>query len=184
MCRIMALNGDQQQLIEWYEQGNTKVALRHGLNEQIMKEWLSEQGYYDTEQGSELADRMLREFRAELIGYQITCLSALQAAVWLLLLTDKDKDQSHVSEQINTVAFDVVYNIAELVSVDGTGLHRVAMTIVDDTSLDHEQIMDWLDSRLADLTEHESKLLELLSSPQQQPRSYYYGLIDLYRALN
>lgn len=58
------------------------------------------------------------------------------------------------------------------------------MTIVDDTSLEHEQIMDYIDSRLADLSSRESKLLELLPSPQQQPRSYYYGLIDMYRALD
>lgn len=48
----MALNGDQQQLIDWYESGNTRVALRHGLNEQIMRAWLRDQGYYDSEQGS------------------------------------------------------------------------------------------------------------------------------------
>ena len=180
----MALNGDQLQLLDWYERGNTRLALRHGLSGEIMRSWLRDQGYYNTEQGSDLADRMLAELRAELIGYRVSCLSAIQAAVWLLLLTDKDKDQSHVSEQINTVAFDVVYNIAELADVDGTGLHEVIMTIVDDTSLEHEQIMDYIDSRLADLSSRESKLLELLPSPQQQPSSYYYGLIDMYRALD
>lgn len=180
----MALNRDQEQLIDWYESGSTRLALRHGLNEQIMRAWLSEQGYYGSEQGTNLADRMLAELRAEIIGYQITCLDPIQAAVWLLLLSDHDKDQSHVSEQINTVAFDIAYNIAELVSVDGTGLYRVIMTIVDDTNLDHDQIMDWLDTRLADLSSNESRLLELLASPQQQPRVYYFGLIDLYRALN
>lgn len=180
----MALNGDQEQLIEWYEQGNTRVALRHGLNEQIMRAWLSEQGYYGSEQGTNLADRMLAELRAEIIGYQITCLDPIQAAVWLLLLTDKDKDQSNVAELINTVCFDIAYGVRDLADVDGTGLHLVAMTIMDDTDLDHEQIMDYIDQRLADLSANESKLLELLSSPQQQPKAYYYGLIDLYRALN
>lgn len=180
----MALNGDQEQLIEWYEQGNTRVALRHGLNEQIMRAWLSEQGYYGSEQGTNLADRMLAELRAEIIGYQITCLDPIQAAVWLLLLTDKDKDQGNVSEQINTIAFDVVYGIKDLAKVDGTGLYQLSMTIVDETELDHEQIMDYLDQRVTELSEHESKLLELLASPQKQPRSYYYGLIDTFRALN
>lgn len=180
----MALNGDQLQLLDWYERGNTRLALRHGLSVEIMRSWLRDQGYYNTEQGSDLADRMLAELRAELIGYRVSCLSAIQAAVWLLLLTDKDKDQSHVSEQINTVAFDVVYNIAELADVDGTGLHKVIMTIIDVTELDHADLMDYLDQRLADLSKSESRLLELLSSPQQQPRAYYYGLIDTYRALN
>lgn len=181
----MALNKDQQQLIEWYEQGNTRVALRHGLNEQTMKAWLTDQGYYGSEQGSELAERMLLELKAEIIGYRVSCLDPIAASVWLLLLSDHDKDQSDIAELINTVCFDVVYGIADLLaSVDGTGLHQVAMTIVDDTSLEHEQIMDWLDQRLADLTERESRLLRLLSSPQKQPRAYYFGLIDLYRALD
>lgn len=180
----MALNKDQQQLMDWYNSGYGRIAFRHGLSEQIMREWLQDQGYYQSEQGSDLAERMLAEFHAELIGYQISCLGAIQSAVWLLLLTDRDKDQDQTAELINTVSFDIAYNIKDLVNVDGTGLHRVAMTIVDDTSLDHEQIMDWLDSRLADLSANESRLLELLSSPQQQPRAYYFGLIDLYRALD
>lgn len=180
----MALNKDQLQLLDWYERGNTRLALRHGLSEPIMRAWLLEQGYYNSDQGSDLADRMLAELKAEIIGYRVSCLSAIQASVWLLLLSDHDKDQSHVSEQINTVAFDIAYGVADLVDIDGTGLHMVIMTIVDDTSLDHDQIMDWLDTRLADLSSHESKLLELLSSPQQQPKAYYYGLIDMYRALN
>lgn len=180
----MALNKDQLQLLDWYEHGNTRIALRHGLSVEIMRSWLLEQGYYNSDQGSDLADRMLSELKAEIIGYRVSCLSAIQAAVWLLLLSDHDKDQSHVSEQINTVAFDIAYNIAELVSVDGTGLYRVIMTIVDDTNLDHDQIMDWLDTRLADLSSNESRLLELLASPQQQPKAYYYGLIDMFRALN
>lgn len=180
----MALNRDQQQLIEWYESGSTRVALRHGLTEQTMKAWLQDQGYYDSEQGSELASRMLAEFRAELIGYQITCLDPIQSAVWLLLLSDQDKDKDQTAELINTVCFDVIYHVIDLADVDGTGLYQLTMTIVDETELDHEQIMDYLDQRVTELSEHESKLLELLSSPQQQPRSYYYGLIDLYRALN
>ena len=165
----MALNGDQKQLIEWYESGNTRVALRHGLSEQTMRAWLTEQGYYDTEQGSELAERMLREFRVELIGYQISCLGAVSAAVLLLLLSDQDKDHNGTAEQINTVSFDIAYGVRDLASVDGTGLHKVIMTIIDDTNLDHADIMDYLDQRLADLSEQESKLLQLLSSPQQQP---------------
>lgn len=180
----MALNKDIEQLMDWYNSGYGRIALRHGLSEQIMREWLQDQGYYQSEQGSELADRMLGEFKAEQIGYEINCLGAIQSAVLLLLLSDHDKDQGNVAEQINTVAFDVVYGIKDLADVDGTGLHQVAMTIVDDTSLEHEQIMDYIDSRLADLTERESRLLRLLSSPQSQPRSYYYGLIDTYRALN
>lgn len=180
----MALNKDQQQLIDWYESGNTRVALRHGLTEQTMQEWLSEQGYYESVQGTELAERMLSELKAELIGYRVSCLDAIQASVWLLLLSDHDKDHDQTAELINTVCFDVAYGVRDLADVDGTGLHQVAMTIVDDTDLDHEQIMDYLDSRLADLSESESKLLELLSSPQQQPRAYYFGLIDTYRALN
>lgn len=132
----------------------------------------------------ELASRMLRELRAELIGYEISCLDPISASVWLLLLSDHDKDHDQTAELINTVCFDVAYGVRDLADVDGTGLHQVAMTIVDDTDLDHEQIMDYLDSRLADLSESESKLLELLSSPQQQPRAYYYGLIDTYRALD
>lgn len=180
----MALNRDQQQLIEWYESGNTRIALRHGLNEQIMRAWLKDQGYYGSEQGSELASRMLSEFRAEQIGYEISCLDPLSAAVWLLLLTDRDKDQGNVAEQINTVCFDIVYGIKDLADVDGTGLYRVNMTIMDITELDHDQIMDYIDSRLADLTENESRLLQLLADQsKKQPRSYYYGLIDLYRAL-
>lgn len=127
---------------------------------------------------------MLREFRAELIGYEISCLDPISASVLLLLLTDTDKDQDPIAEQINTVAFDIAYNIADLADVDGTGLHKVIMTIIDDTGLEHEQIMDYIDSRLADLSTNESRLLQLLASPQQQPRSYYYGLIDTYRALN
>lgn len=177
------MNKDQEQLIEWYEQGATRVAFRHGLSEQTMKAWLSE--YYQTEQGSDLAERMLKEFRAELIGYRISCLDPISASVLLLLLSDHDKDQGNVAEQINTVAFDVVYGIKDLAAdVDGTGLHRVDMTIMDITELDQADLMDYLDSRLADLSEHESRLLELLSSPQQQPRAYYFGLIDMFRALN
>ncbi|NME34931.1 hypothetical protein HF864_09230, partial [Lactobacillus sp. MRS-253-APC-2B] len=97
---------------------------------------------------------------------------------------DHDKDQDQTAELINTVAFDVIFNIRDLADVDGTGLYQLSMTIVDETELDHEQIMDYVDNRVADLSANESKLLELLSSPQQQPRAYYYGLIDLYRALN
>lgn len=180
----MALNKDQLQLLDWYERGNTRLALRHGFSEQIMQEWLHDQGYYDTEKGSELAERMLLELKAEIIGYQISCLDPLSSAVWLLLLTDQDKDQDDTAEQINTVCFDIAYGVRDLADVDGTGLYRVNMTIIDDTELDHEQIMDYLDQRLADLTENESRLLQLLASPQKQPRAYYYGLIDLYRALN
>ncbi|MDC2845179.1 hypothetical protein PO185_05810 [Limosilactobacillus mucosae] len=178
----MALNKDQLQLIDWYNSGYGRVALRHGLTEQTMREWLLEQGYYNSE--PDLADRMLREFRAELIGYELSCLDPIQAAVWLLLLSDKDKDHDQTAEQINTVSFDIAYNIAELADVDGTGLHQVAMTIIDDTGLEHEQIMDYIDQRLADLSANESKLLELLSSTQQQPRAYYYAVIDTFRALN
>lgn len=180
----MTLNKDQQQLVDWYEQGSTRVALRHGLSVELMREWLTEQGYYDTDKGTNLADRMLAELRAEIIGYQITCLDPIQAAVWLLLLSDKDKDHDQTAEQINTVSFDIAYNIAELADVDGTGLHQVAMTIIDDTGLEHEQIMDYIDQRLADLSANESKLLELLSSTQQQPRAYYYAVIDTFRALD
>lgn len=180
----MALNRDQQQLIDWYEQGTTRVAFRHGLTEQIMQEWLTEQGYYQTEQGSDLAERMLSELKAEIIGYQTSCLGALQAAVWLLLLSDQDKDKDQTAELINTVAFDIAYNIADPADVDGTGLHQVIMTILDDTGLDQDDLINYIDQRLADLSEHEYKLLELLSSPQSQPRSYYYGLIDLYRTLD
>lgn len=180
----MALNRDQQQLIEWYEQGSTRVALRHGLSVELMREWLTEQGYYDTDKGTNLADRMLAEFRAELIGYEISCLGAIQASVLLLLLTDHDKDQDQTAEQINTVAFDVIYHVINLADVDGTGLHQLIMTIVDDTSLDQDDLINYIDQRLADLSEHEYKMLELLSSPQSQLRSYYYGLIDMYRALN
>lgn len=181
------MNKDQQQLIDWYNQGYGRIALRHGLSEPLMQQWLSEQGYYQSKQGSDLADRMLGEFKAEQIGYQISCLGAIQASVLLLLLTDYDKDQDQTAEQINTVAFDIVFNIRDirdLADVDGTGLYQVSMTIVADTDLDQEQIMDYVDQRVADLSANESKLLELLSSPQQQPRSYYFGLIDLYRALN
>lgn len=178
------MNKAKEQLMDWYLQGESRVAFRHGLSEPIMAEWLSEQGYYQSEQGSTLAGRMLAEFKAEQIGYRISCLGAIQSAVWLLLLSDKDKDQGNVSEQINTVAFDIVYGIKDLANVDGTGLYRVDMTVVDNTELDHEDLMDWLDQRVADLSANESKLLELLSSPQQQPRVYYFGLIDLYRALN
>jgi hypothetical protein len=179
----MALNRDQQQLLDWYESGSTRLALRHGLSEPIMREWLQDQGYYQSEQGSELADRMLGEFQAEQIGYRISCLGSIQSAVWLLLLSDHDKGQDSIAEQINTVCFDVVYGIKDLVK-DGTGLYQVSMTIIDDTELDQEQIMDYVDNRVADLSANESKLLELLSSPQQQPRAYYFGLIDLYRALD
>lgn len=119
----MALNGDQKQLIDWYERGNTRVALRHGLSEPIMRAWLLEQGYYNSEQGSDLAERMLGELRAEIIGYQTSCLSALQAAVWLLLLSDTDKDHNGTTELINTVCFDIAYGVRDLVDVDGTGLH-------------------------------------------------------------
>lgn len=180
----MAINKDQEQLVDWYNSGYGRIALRHGLTEQTMREWLLEQGYYNSDQGSDLADRMLREFRAELIGYRISCLDPVAASVWLLLLSDKDKDHDQTAELINTVSFDIAYNIRDLVSVDGTGLHQVIMTIVDDTNLDHADIMDYIDQRLADLTEHESRLLQLLSSPQKQGRSYYYGLIDTYRALD
>lgn len=182
----MALNRDQQQLVDWYEQGYGSVALRHGLSEQLMAEYLRDKGYYDTVQGSDLAERMLGELKAEIIGYEISCLDPIQSAVWLLLLTDKDKDQGNVSEQINTIAFDVVYGIKDLADVDndGTGLYQVSMTIVADTDLDQADVMDYIDSRLADLSEHERELLQLLASPQQQPRAYYYGLIDLYRALD
>lgn len=178
------MNKAKEQLMDWYLQGESRVAFRHGLSDQIMREWLSEQGYYQSEQGSTLAGRMLREFRAEQIGYRISCLDPIQSAVWLLLLTDKDKDQGNVAEQINTVAFDIVYGIKDLADVDGTGLYQVSMTIIDATELDHEDIMDWLDQRVTELSEHEFKLLELLSGPQSQPRSYYYGLIDMYRALD
>ncbi|MFR0582654.1 hypothetical protein ACLUXQ_09315 [Limosilactobacillus mucosae] len=178
----MALNKDQLQLIDWYNSGYGRVALRHGLTEQTMREWLLEQGYYNSE--PDLADRMLREFRAELIGYEISCLDPISAAVWLLLLTDKDKDQGNTAEQINSVCFDIVYGIKDLANVDGTGLYKVDMTIIDATDLDHADLMDYIDSRVADLSNHEYKLLELLSGPQSQPRSYYYGLIDMYRALD
>lgn len=180
----MALNKDQEQLVDWYEQGYGRVALRHGFSVEIMAEWLKDQGYYDTEQGSELAERMLLELKAEIIGYRISCLDPLSAAVWLLLLTDKDKDQGNTAEQINTVCFDIVYGIKDLVKVDGTGLYQVARTIMDITELDHEDIMNYIDSRVADLSEHEKELLQLLSSPQSQPRAYYYGLIDMFRALD
>lgn len=184
----MALNKDQLQLLDWYEQGATRVALRHGFSVEIMSEYLRDNGYYDTEKGTELAERMLGELRAELIGYQISCLGALSAAVWLLLLTDKDKDQGNVAEQINTVVFDIVYGIKDLAddlaNVDGTGLHQVIMTIIDVTELDHADIVDYIDQRLADLSEHERELLQLLSSPQKHARPYYFGLIDTYRALN
>lgn len=178
------MNKAKEQLMDWYLQGESRVAFRHGLSEPIMAEWLTDQGYYGSKQGSELAERMLLELRAEIIGYRISCLDPIQASVWLLLLTDKDKDQGNVSEQINTIAFDVVYGIKDLAKVDGTGLYQLSMTIVDETELDHEQIMDYLDQRVTELSEHESKLLELLASPQKQPRSYYYGLIDTFRALN
>jgi hypothetical protein len=178
------MNKAKEQLMDWYLQGESRVAFRHGLSEPIMAEWLSEQGYYGSEQGTEIAGRMLAEFKAEQIGYEISCLDPLSAAVWLLLLTDKDKSQGNVAEQINSVCFDIVYAIKDLANVDGTGLYRVDMTIVADTELDQEQIMDYLDQRVADLSANEFKLLELLSSPQQQPRAYYYGLIDLYRALD
>lgn len=179
------MNKDTEQLMDWYNQGYGRIALRHGLSEPIMREWLSEQGYYQSEQGSELAGRMLEEFKAEQIGYEINCLGAIQSAVLLLLLSDHDKGQDPIAEQINTVCFDIVFNIRDLVADnDGTGLYQVSMTIVDETELDHEQIMDYLDQRVTELSEHESKLLELLSSPQQQPRAYYFGLIDLYRALD
>lgn len=180
----MALNRDQEQLVDWYMSGYGGVALRHGLSEQLMSEYLRDQGYYQTVQGSALAERMLAELKAEIIGYQINCLDPLSAAVWLLLLTDKDKGQGNVAEQINSVVFDIVYGIKNLANVGGTGLYRVDMTIVDVTELDQDEITDYLDSRVADLSEHEYKLLELLSGPQKQPRAYYYGLIDMYRALN
>lgn len=180
----MALNRDQQQLVDWYEQGYGSVALRHGLSEQLMAEYLRDKGYYDTVQGSDLADRMLLELRAEIIGYEISCLNPLSAAVWLLLLTDKDKDQGNTAEQINSVCFDIVYAIKDLANVDGTGLYKVDMTIIDDTELDQADLIDYIDSRVADLSEHERELLELLASPQKQPRSYYYGLIDMFRALD
>lgn len=180
----MALNKDQQQLVDWYTSGYGSVALRHGLSEQLMAEWLKDQGYYQTVQGSELAERMLAELKAEIIGYQISCLNPLSAAVWLLLLTDKDKSQGNVAEQINSVCFDVIYSVRDLANVDGTGLYKVDMTIVDVTELDQDDLTDYLDQRVTELSEHERELLELLSSPQSQPRSYYYGLIDMFRALN
>jgi hypothetical protein len=180
----MALNKDQLQLVDMYEQGYGRIALRHGLSEQIMREYLRDNGYYDTEQGSELADRMLGELKAEIIGYRISCLDPIQASVWLLLLTDSDKDQDQTAEQINTVCFDIAYNIRDLAKVDGTGLYQLTMTIVAETELDQADVMDYVDNRVADLSANESKLLELLSSPQQQPRAYYFGLIDLYRALD
>lgn len=179
----MTLNKDQEQLLDWYNQGYGRVAFRHGLSEPIMREWLKDNGYYDTER-SELAERMLGEFQAELIGYELSCLDPIQASVLLLLLSDYDKDQDQIAEQINTVCFDVIYHVIDLADVDGTGLYQLTMTIVDETELDHEQIMDYLDQRVTELSEHESKLLELLSSPQSQPRAYYFGLIDLYRALD
>lgn len=89
-----------------------------------------------------------------------------------------------LAEQINTVCFDIVYGIKDLVKVDGTGLYQVARTIMDITELDHEDIMNYIDSRVADLSEHEKELLQLLSSPQSQPKAYYYGLIDMFRALD
>lgn len=182
----MALNRDQQQLVDWYNQGYGSVALRHGFSVEIMQEWLQDQGYYDTDKGTNLADRMLAELKAEQIGYEISCLDPISAAVWLLLLTDKDKGQGNVAEQINTVCFDIVYHVIDLdlVKVDGTGLHRVSMTIVDDTDLDQADVIDYIDQRVADLSEHERELLQLLSSPQKQSRPYYYGLIDCFRALN
>lgn len=131
-----------------------------------------------------MAERMLGELRAEIIGYQLSCLDPISASVWLLLLTDKDKDQGNVAEQINSVCFDIVYGVKDLVKVDGTGLYKVDMTIIDETELDQADLMNYLDSRVADLSDHESKLLELLSSPQQQPKVYYFGLIDMYRALD
>ena len=94
----------------------------------------------------------------------------------MLLLTDKDKGQDQIAEQINTTCFDIVYNIKDLVKVDDKGLYQVARTIMDITELDHDDLMDWLDQRLADLSDNERELLELLSSPQQQPQAYYYGL--------
>lgn len=178
------MNKDQQQLIAWYEQGNARVAFRHGLSVELMREWLQDQGYYQSEQGTELANRMLGELKAELIGYQISCLDPISASVLLLLLSDKDKEQDQTAELINTVVFDITYNIAELADVDGTGLYQLTMTIVDDTDLDQDDLTDYIDSRVADLSDNESRLLELLASPQKQPRAYYYGLIDLYRALD
>lgn len=180
----MALNRDQQQLVDWYNQGYGSVALRHGLSVEIMQEWLSEQGYNDTVQGSELAERMLGELRAEIIGYRISCLDPLSAAVWLLLLTDKDKSQGNTAEQINSVVFDIVYGIKNLANVGGTGLYRVDMTIVDVTELDQADLTDYLDQRVTELSDNERELLQLLSSPQKQPRSYYYAVIDTFRALN
>lgn len=180
----MALNRDQQQLVDWYTSGYGSVALRHGLSEQLMQQYLKDQGYYQTVQGSELAERMLAELKAEIIGYQISCLNPISASVWLLLLTDKDKSQGNVAEQINSVVFDIVYGIKNLSNVGGTGLYRVDMTIVDVTELDQADLIDYIDQRVADLSDHEYKLLELLSGPQSQPRSYYYGLIDMFRALN
>lgn len=180
----MALNGDQLQLIEWYMSGYGSVALRHGLSEQLMAEWLQDQGYYQTVQGSELAERMLAELKAEIIGYQISCLDPLSAAVWLLLLTDHDKGQGNVAEQINSIVFDIVYGIKNLAQSTGTGLYRVDMTVVDNTELDQADLINYLDQRVTELSEHERELLELLSSPQSQPRSYYYGLIDTFRALD
>lgn len=49
----MALNKDQEQLLDWYEQGKSRVAFRHGLSEPIMSEWLSEQGYYGMDQSKD-----------------------------------------------------------------------------------------------------------------------------------
>ncbi len=180
----MALNGDQEQLIEWYMSGYGSVALRHGLSEQLMAEYLRDKGYYDTVQGSDLAERMLGELQAEIIGYEISCLDPLSAAVWLLLLTDHDKSQGNVAEQINSIVFDIVYGIKDLANVGGTGLYRVDMTIIDETELDQDDLTDYLDQRVTELSDNERELLQLLASPQQQPRAYYYGLIDLYRALD
>lgn len=119
---------------------------------------------------------MLRELRAKTSNYEIYYLGSIQLAVQLLLLTDKDNGQDQIAEQINTTYFDIVYNIKDLVKVDDKGLYQVARTIMDITELDHDDLMDWLDQRLADLSDNERELLELLSSPQQQPRAYYYGL--------
>ncbi|TNK95117.1 hypothetical protein DKP74_06250 [Fructilactobacillus sanfranciscensis] len=77
----MALNRDQLQLIDWYLQGYHQIAIGHGLSVEIMAEWLQDRGYYESERGSELADRMLRELRAKTSNYEIYYLGSIQLAV-------------------------------------------------------------------------------------------------------
>ena len=50
------MNKDQLQLVDWYNQGYGSVALRHGLSEQLMAEYLRDKGYYDTDKGTNLAE--------------------------------------------------------------------------------------------------------------------------------